>query len=382
MTRLNASWVTQPATRKVTRAFDASGYQIFFVGGCVRNALLDSKVADIDLATDATPEQMTEIGRQAGLRTVPTGIDHGTITFVVEKIPFEVTTFRTDVSTDGRRATVAFSTSLEEDARRRDFTMNALYATPDGEIRDPVGGLEDLNRRHVRFIEDPRRRITEDYLRILRFFRFHAWYGDPQEGLDPEGLAACAELAEGLDNLSRERIGSEMRKLLSANDPAPSVASMEISGVLAHVLPGADARVLTRLVHLEAAMPPSWQRRAAALGGEDPSERWRLSRADTRMLATLREQTGSAQGLAAIAFRHGAEIARDTALIRAATFEQPLPAGMEKDIDAGAGAVFPVTAADLMPDLEGPELGRRLKELEEHWIASGFSLSREDLLNT
>ncbi|NNK79170.1 MAG: CCA tRNA nucleotidyltransferase [Litoreibacter sp.] len=380
MTRLLAPWITQPASRAVTDAFEKSGHQIFFVGGCVRNTLMERAVSDIDLATDATPEEMIALGQQAGLRTVPTGIDHGTITFVVDKIPFEVTTFRTDVSTDGRRATVAFSKSLAEDARRRDFTMNALYVTPNGEIHDPVGGLEDLARRHVRFIEHPRRRITEDYLRILRFFRFHAWYGDPHEGLDPEGLAACAELAQGLDALSRERIGSEMRKLLAADDPAPSVASMDISGVLSHVLPGADPRVLTRLVHLEASTPPSWQRRAAALGGEDPCDRWRLSRADARMLTTLRALTGSPDGIAATAYRHGAQIARDTALVRAATFEQPLPEDLHAMIKMGAKAVFPVVAADLMPDLQGAELGSRLKDLETRWIASGFALSKEELL--
>ena len=205
----------------------------------------------------------------AGLAAVPTGIDHGTVTLLSDGQPFEVTTFRRDVETFGRHATVAFSTDIAEDAARRDFTMNALYAEPDGTLVDPLGGLADLRARRVRFVGDPARRIAEDYLRILRFFRIHAWYGDPAGGLDPEGLAACAALQEGLDSLSRERVGAEIAKLLAARDPAPAVAAMAATGILARVLPGADPRALAPLVHLEAGagLAPRWQRRLAALGG-------------------------------------------------------------------------------------------------------------------
>src|SRR5690606_12242514 len=166
--------------------------------------------------------------------------------------PHEITTFRRDVETLGRHAVVAFSDRIEEDAARRDFTMNALYSRADGQVLDPLGsGLADLAARHVRFVGNPEDRIREDYLRILRFFRFTAWYGDPAEGPDPDGLAACAEHALGLEGLSRERVGAEIKKLLSAPDPAPAVAAMQATGVLRHVLPGADARAVGPLVHLE-----------------------------------------------------------------------------------------------------------------------------------
>ena len=220
--RIAGDWLALPATRAVCAALTARGDRALFVGGCVRNALLGRPVADIDIATDALPERTIALAAAAGLHPVPTGLAHGTVTIVADHRPFEVTTFRRDVTTDGRHATVAFSTDLAEDAARRDFTMNALYADPSGAVIDPLDGLSDLLARRVRFVGDPAERIAEDYLRILRFFRIHAWYGDPAGGLDADGLAACAALQDGLDQLSRERVGAEMTKLLAAADPAPA----------------------------------------------------------------------------------------------------------------------------------------------------------------
>jgi poly(A) polymerase len=232
-----APWLSAPATQAVCRALTAAGHQALLVGGCVRNALIGRPVADIDIATDAVPEAVMALARAAGLHAVPTGIEHGTVTVVAEHRPFEVTTFRRDVETFGRRAVVAYTREIAEDAARRDFTMNALYARPDGTVVDPLGGLPDLQARRVRFVGDARSRIAEDFLRILRFFRIHAWYGDPDGGLDPEGLAACAAHQDGLARLSRERVGAEIAKLLAAADPAPAVAAMAATGILARVLP-------------------------------------------------------------------------------------------------------------------------------------------------
>ena len=213
--RISPAWLTDPAVRRLCAMLTDAGYEAWFVGGCVRNALIGAGASDLDITTDARPETVTELGERAGFRVVPTGIDHGTVTVVVDGTPFEITTFRRDVETDGRHATVAFADTAEEDARRRDFTMNALYAAPDGTVLDPLGGAADALAGHVRFIGDPNRRITEDYLRILRFFRFFAWYGDPAHGIDAEGLAACAAHVDGIDSLSAERLGQEMRKLLT-----------------------------------------------------------------------------------------------------------------------------------------------------------------------
>nr|WP_275982063.1 CCA tRNA nucleotidyltransferase [Frigidibacter sp. ROC022] len=356
-----------------------AGHRALVVGGCVRNAVMGLPGGDVDIATDARPETVMRLAEAAGFRAVPTGIEHGTVTVVVEGAPYEVTTFRRDVETDGRRAVVAFSDRIEDDARRRDFTMNALYVAADGALVDPLSGVGDARARRVRFIEDPAQRIAEDHLRILRFFRFLAWYGDPAQGPDPEGLAACAEGIEGLDRLSRERVGAELKKLLAAPDPAPAVASLAAIGGLARVLPGADARALAPLVHLERlhGVAPDPLRRLAVLGGE--SADLRLSKAETRRLKDIRAALAAGEGAAALGYRHGAETAVDALLIGAASLGQPLdPASLDAARE-GARQRFPVSAADL-PHLAGPELGRKLRELETRWVDSGFTLGRDQLI--
>jgi len=378
--RITDDWLREDGLQQVLGLLTDAGHQAYLVGGCVRNALLGQPVADIDIASDALPERVMALGRAAGLRVVPTGIDHGTVTVVVAGEPHEVTTFRRDVETFGRHATVAFSTRVEEDAARRDFTMNALYADAGGRIVDPLDGIGDLRARRVRFVGDAGDRIREDYLRILRFFRFHAWYGDPAAGMDAEALAACAAHSAGTETLSHERIGHEMRRLLAAPDPAPALAAMQAAGVLARILPGADGRALGPLVHLEPPYAPDWVRRLAALGGADATEALRLSRDEARQLATLRAGLGEGAGPAEIAYRHGAGVARDIVLLRAALVGQGLPDGWETAVARGAAARFPLKAADLMPGLSGAALGARLKVLEARWIASDFELSREQLL--
>lgn len=383
MVRLSGEWLSHPGTRAVMDCLGQAGHAAYFVGGCVRDGLLNRPVHDIDITTDALPEEVETLSRAAGLRSVPTGIDHGTLTVIASGRSHEVTTFRRDVETDGRRAVVAFSKDMAEDAARRDFTMNALYADASGRVVDPLGGLADLRARHVRFIGDAHARIAEDYLRILRFFRFHAWYADPALGPDAEGLAACVAGMDGLDTLPAERIGAEILKLLAAPDPSAALGSMERAGILSRLLPGAGTRALFVLVHLEASrnVDPDPLRRLAALGGEGVAERLRLPRRSARLLEVLREGIGAEAGTAELAFRHGAATARDIELLRAASFEAPLPATLEQDIALGAAAVFPVGARDLMPELTGPALGARLAELERRWIASGFALDRDALLS-
>ncbi|MCK8463305.1 CCA tRNA nucleotidyltransferase [Aliiroseovarius sp. S1339] len=380
MTRVTGDWINAPAAQSVCRAIEDAGHQVFFVGGCVRNDLLGVPISDLDLSTDALPDQVMQIATAAGMRAVPTGIDHGTVTVVVNGEGLEVTTFRKDVETDGRRAVVAFSDNLEDDAHRRDFTMNALYATPDGRIVDPLGGLDDLRARRVRFIDDAGDRIREDYLRTLRFFRFHAWYGDPAGGLDADGLAGISANLDGLETLSRERVGSEMLKLLAAPDPAASVAAMAQANVFAVVLPGADATSLPVLIHLEEGRAPDAIRRLAALGGEDVGERLRLSKRDRKRLDLLRQGMESVTQAGELAYRHGAPVAEDVTLLRAAQMGVPMDIDAQREIEKGARATFPVKPADLLPAFTGPALGAELKRLEDLWVASGFELQRKDLL--
>ena len=382
MTRVSGTWLENADTQRICAMLTESGFQALFVGGCVRNALYNTDVNDIDIATNAHPEKVLELAKAAGLRAVPTGIEHGTITVLANHEPHEITTFRKDVETDGRRAVVAFSDQVEDDARRRDFTMNAIYARPSGEIVDPLGGLDDLWARRVRFIDDAQQRIREDYLRILRFFRFHAFYGDPEQGMDAEALAAIAEHASGIETLSNERIGAEMIKLLSAPDPAPSVAAMRMSGALGWVFSGADDRALAPLIHLEknAGMRPDAMRRLAALGGENVTEALRLSKKASRKLDALRSGVESTARPAELGYRIGLEDGLSVVLLRAALLETPIPEDSALDVARGAQAVFPVKPPDLMPAFEGAALGQELKRLEMLWVKSDFTLGKADLL--
>lgn len=385
--QLQADWIVAPATRRVAAALTDAGYRSLFVGGCVRDTLLERPVGDIDIATEALPEQVIAAAEAAGLRAVPTGIAHGTVTLVADGLPFEVTTFRRDLETDGRHAVVGFTTDIAEDAARRDFTMNALYADADGTVIDPLGGLPDLLARRVRFVGDPAQRIAEDSLRILRFFRFFAWYGNPDEGIDPESLAACTELQAGLERLSRERVGAELRRLLAAPDPTPSVATMAATGILAQLLPGADPIALGPLVHLEqeGGIPARWQRRLLSLGAGDTVDRsMRLSRAELQDLRLAKEALAADATPAARAWRYGLDPARDAILIHAASLGVPLSTEdfirLEADLARGAASRMPVRASDL--GLEGKTLGAALRRIEAAWCASDLRADAATLLAT
>ena len=382
MTKLNAVWLKSDASRAVSGMLANAGFEVYFVGGCVRNALMRLPVSDLDLASNARPDVVLELAKKAGLKAIPTGIDHGTITVVADHKPFEITTFRKDVDTDGRHATVVFSDSLEEDAVRRDFTMNALYCKPDGTVLDPVNGLPDLEARQVRFINHPEDRIREDYLRILRFFRFHAWYGDASNGIDADGLAACATLADGLDGLARERVGPEIFKTLMVKDPAPTIASMAATGVLMRVLPGADANSLPVLVHHEETLgrPPHAFSRLATIFAGDVKTHLRFANEDAREFETIRDHARSDMGAAEMSYRIGKNLAIECLMVRAALMGQPV---LQSDVDKTETAwmqQFPITASDLMPTYQGKALGDRLKTLESAWIASDFTLTKDALL--
>ena len=366
--KIAAEFLTDPALQSVLSMLESGGHRALIVGGAVRNALLGQPIGDIDIATDARPERVAQLAGAAGLKSVPTGIEHGTVTVVAQGIPFEITTFRRDVETDGRNATVAFSDRIEDDAARRDFTMNALYADASGAVLDPVGGQPDLQSRTLRFVGIPADRIREDYLRILRFFRFMAWYADHAA---PGTIEAITAEQGGLPRVSAERIGAEMRKLLDARDPAPALALMAETGVLSQILPQADPAPLPTLIAAEAAhgAAPDWRRRLAAMAPADAPERLRLSRADATRLTAL--ERAQALDIDEAGFRHGSEIARDAALIRLARGDD-LPPDWPARISRAASAPLPIAAADLMPELAGPAVGRGLKAAERAWIASGF----------
>ncbi|MFB2550628.1 CCA tRNA nucleotidyltransferase [Ensifer soli] len=403
-----ADWFSDPALRRVLDLLNGEGAETRIAGGAVRNSLMGVPAGDIDLATTLTPDAIVSRAQSAGIRSVPTGIAHGTVTLVVDGVPFEVTTLRRDVATDGRHAEVAFTDDWKADAERRDLTINALYADRSGTVVDLVGGLADIETRTVRFIGRAEDRVAEDHLRILRFFRFFAFYGAGRP--DAEGLRACARARGSLAKLSAERVWSETKKLLSAPDPGRALLWMRQAGILTEILPetekwgidaipalikaeaafGWEAEPLVRL----AAMVPPDPERLAALGA-----RLRLSRAEQAFLAGWAEapaltETMADTTLERLLYRHGrhgiaTRIRLSLALARAASGDDPsrmaaVAAWSRRLAHAleWKKPVFPVSGADLLAAgmVAGPDLGETLSRLEERWVAGNFRAGKADLL--
>ncbi len=382
MTRLEGQdWLTSPATAAVFDALEAAGGPgcARFVGGSVRNALVGRPVDDFDIATRLLPEQSMAALKAAGIKVVPTGLAHGTVTAVSGKKPYEITTLRRDVETDGRRAVVAFTDDWAEDAARRDFRLNALYADRTGAIFDPTGaGVEDALAGRVVFVGDAKTRIEEDYLRILRFFRFFAWYGRAEP--DAEGLAACAAHAEGLTRLSAERVSKELLKLLAAPDPRAAVRAMVEAGVLERLFPAvADLGPFEAIV--EGSDDPVL--RLSALLPDDPAavatiaQGLRLPRAMEFRLAAAAEgpldPATDARTLRALIYGHGAHAVRDRILRGGAAGGGDTSEALAL-VDGWTAPRMPVGGRDLtrMGVEPGPEHGRILKAFEAEWIAEDF----------
>jgi poly(A) polymerase len=393
-----AEWLRRPETRAVFDALSLDGIETRAVGGAVRNALIGLPVTEVDLATTAEPGQVVALAEQAGLKAVPTGIDHGTVTVIADGVPFEVTTLRRDVETFGRHAKVAFTKSWPEDARRRDFTLNALYADREGRVFDPLGGLADLASGRIRFIGAAEARIKEDYLRILRFFRFNAYYGKGEP--DPEGLEVAVRLRGGLEQLSAERVWGELKRILVAPEASRAVQSLYNYGLLTGLL-GGVARLgrFDRLTAIEAASNrlANAALRLAALAVfvvEDVArlaERLRLSNAEQAVLAQAAEE-GRAMPLPdeaaakAALYRLGSGPYRSRLLIAwaesGAPADDPLWRLALTLPDRWEAPAFPLRGTDLLAlgHLEGPAVGEALRRLEQEWIAAGFKLDREQLL--
>ncbi|MCE9524103.1 MAG: CCA tRNA nucleotidyltransferase [Alphaproteobacteria bacterium] len=390
-------WLNAPETRAVMDALTVDGGEARFVGGCVRNALMGVAVEDIDIATPTPPQDVMRRMETAGLRVIATGIEHGTVTAISQSKPFEITTLRSDVSTDGRRATVAFSRDWKEDAQRRDFTMNALYADVSGQVFDYVGGIADLNARRVRFIGDPAARIAEDYLRVLRLFRFHALYGHGD--IDADGLTASA-LAKGqLKTLSGERIQKEMLRLLAADAPVPVLRSMAASGVLGEVLPGElmfeRFQALCRVDGDNFFAPDELLRLGSLISDEghalDVARRWRLSNDDRdRLIAMMTTPVKivsymSIREVRRALYRYGAERFKDLVRFRWAEDAKASNGIQWRTLlalaDGWVRPVLPMSGGDVMSAgvPHGPLVGRVLSEVEEWWIDSDFTDDRLSL---
>lgn len=405
-------WMTSPQTRIVLEALGAGGAEIRFIGGCVRDALLKRPIRDIDIALPAAPDAAVDLLRAAALRVIPTGIDHGTVTAIVDGTPFEITSLRIDVETYGRRARVAYTDDWLADAARRDFTINAMSCTPSGDVYDYFDGLEDLGRGHIRFVGDPAERIGEDVLRLLRFFRFYAHYG--REPADPVALEACRRAAAGLRTLSGERVRVEIFRTLMAGDPADVFALMRGEGVLEHVLPEAgavdrlrmlswlDSRALRR-----GAIAADPIRRLAALlvagagvtAAAAVADRLRLSNAQAARLRLLMAPPLRVDGATEVRAIHravhrlGVDAVRDLLLLAwadalASTSTRP-PVGSDRwlnvldHIEAWVAPRFPLRGRDVIAlgVPHGAQVGRLLKAVERWWEDNDFSPDREGCLD-
>lgn len=403
-----AGWLADRHLQRLLAVLSDGGEEARIAGGAVRNALMGEAVTDIDIATTTLPDETARRGAAAGFKAVPTGAAHGTVTLIAAGRPYEVTTLRADVETDGRHAKVRFGRDWQADAERRDFTINGLYAEADGRVIDLVGGIADIGSRTVRFIGEPDKRIREDFLRILRFFRFFAWYGSGRP--DADGLKACARLKDGLDGLSAERVWSELKKLLSAPDPSRALLWMRQAGVLSRILPESEKWGIDTihalagterdlgwpadaLLRLEAIVPPDGERMAGL------AERLRLSKAEAGRLAAWADAPviaalasdvaldrqlyrGPEQGICdrlrlSLVAARGRAVNDTEALIEAGALSRLL-----KRAESWEKPVLPIKANDLkaLGATEGPDLGAALRTLEAEWIESGFSLRRDALL--
>ena len=386
----NPVWLVRGDAAPLIKLLDSNGEQARVVGGAVRNALLQLPVHEIDIATTAVPDEVVRRVESAGWKTIPTGIEHGTVTVLTAGKTFEVTTLRRDVETFGRKAKVMFGRDWVADATRRDFTINALSLSADGQLHDYVGGVADLSARRVRFIGDPAQRIAEDYLRILRFFRFHAWYGEGAPDLD--GLDACIRARVGVDSLSRERVRTELSKLLLAPYATPTLALMTEIGLLGNVL-GGVARLASfeNLIKVEAALglEPDPVRRLGALGvwvaedGERLAQRLRLSNVDAERLISLdgwwllSPELGGLSARALL-YRMGRGRFVDQVLVAWSRSA----AGVPDDAWRALAELprtwnvpeFPLKAADFMARgfAAGPALGAAMRAAEQAWIAADF----------
>lgn len=385
--RASFGWVRRPPVRKIVAALEAAEAGASrFVGGCVRDSLLGQAPKDIDIATTLTPEETIAALHAAGLSAAPTGLDHGTVTGVADHVGVEITTLRADVSTDGRRATVAFTKDWRVDAGRRDFRLNAIYLTLDDRLFDPVGGAEDARAGRVRFIGEAKDRIREDYLRILRFFRFSARFA---KGFDAEGLGACAALAGGMDVLSAERIGGEFCRILALPNAALAADAMAAAGVLAHVWPApAERQTLRKLKELDADAPAPLGLAALfgaeADGGPEPGTEGldralRLSNAEglrrRKALAAAAGMPGlDAKGARALLYRMGAEAYGDGLKLAEARGASADFAMLGEVPKKRAPPAFPISGKHVVAQgiAPGPDVAAIVDEVEARWIAEDF----------
>lgn len=375
-------WLRNPSAQKLSKLYKNFGYQVLFVGGCVRNTILKMPVTDIDLATDAQPEEIIKIAKENNIRFVPTGLAHGTITLIIDNKNYQITTFRTDFDHDGRYAKVEFTESLLLDASRRDLTINALYCNHVGEVIDPLNGLDDIKKQKIKFIGNPNERIKEDNLRILRFFRFQAIYGNKNLEIDSIALEACHNHKSKLAALSKERITSELRKILSAPNPLEVIIKMNETGVLNELFQKVSIDSLEAYLKTEEKFKINinWLGRLLSLQVTQEEESLKLTRCEFKFLKQTKSAIENQIHVLEFSYYNGVENGKIYSILQNFRHNIILSKNLLNQINSLATKKFPITAKDLMPEISGKKLGEALRSLEDRWIKSNFTLSKKDLL--
>ena len=379
---LKDDWLSHPSINYLSTVFQRSGYEILFVGGCIRNTILKKQVNDVDIATAATPEEIIKICKKNNIKAIPTGVKHGTITIVIDEKTYQITTFRIDEKNDGRHASVKFIDSLELDASRRDLTINALYCDVDGKIIDPLKAFGDLRLGIVRFIGDPNKRILEDHLRILRFFRFYALYGDKKKNLNPTALDACKKHRKKLKKISKERVTLEVKKLLAASQPISTIKNMDKINILNQIIGNCEIGPFIKYVDFEQKykIQISWLGRLLSLQNNSDYKMILLTKKENRIITKLNEAILKNVDPIEFSYYNGIELGLIYSLLQNSFEKRELNKSLINQISSITTNLFPVKAADLGPKYHGKEIGNKLYELESKWIKSKFKLSKAQLL--
>ncbi len=382
----NLDWLKFESVKVIWQLLSSQGAQVYFVGGCVRDTIQGREIKDIDIATDALPSQVLKITQAAGLKALKTGYDHGSISVIINEERFEVTTFRSDLVTDGRHSKVAFSSNILDDARRRDFTMNAIYMNIEGDIFDPISGLNDLLNGYVRFIGHPEKRIHEDYLRVFRYFRFLSIYGEKQDSIDYAAVKACSDAIPFLKMLSHDRVWVETQKILLVDDPSIVLKIMHSCGVLDQILPDAKIERLQRLLKMESQFEFEFKEinRLAALNVMKVSswvKNFPLKKEQRRWLDKLLVNLKDSSSLRVKGYKYKMNLA----IAALAVFKSDSVVRLRDedliDIKHGALQQFPLGASDLLEFLPpSKKLGDELRRLKDIWFGSELEYDRDDLL--
>lgn len=372
--QIDSEWIKNENLQNILQILKKADHNAYLVGGCVRNSILNFPVNDIDISTDARPEETLDLFNIGSFKATPTGFSHGTVTVVSEGIPYQITTMRSDQNTDGRHADVSFSDDITKDAERRDFTINALYADPTGKIIDPIGGLKDFQPLRIKFIGNANNRIQEDYLRILRFFRFHAQFADFVADFEQDALDAIKDNQNGLKFLSKERVWNELQKILLSRNPTRALSEMSKTGVLEKVLIDRGIKSIKNLISIEQKMgiEPEAIRRLLAITRNTEITSLNLSRKEVKKFSLLKSLLEKNFDPAELVYQFNKEIAQSVLAISTFNQGEKLKLSDVKKIEKACLYPCPISGAHLTKYMSGADVGIKLKEAQRAWIKSNF----------